>query len=173
MEIERKWMVKNWPEDAGITAPLPFLREQTMRQGYISVRPTVRIREEAEHGGGTAYVLCFKSAGTSDGLTREEIEFQITPEQFGQLENLIGIPLIPKVRRVYRLPDGLHLEVNLVDEGMDTEFMYAEIEFETEEQARSWDPASAGLADYLDDDVTSEPGQTMGAFWEITRLGRR
>ena len=40
MEIERKWMVKGWPLES---AALPMVREQTMRQGYISVRPTVRI----------------------------------------------------------------------------------------------------------------------------------
>lgn len=172
MEIERKWMVKSWPESAGIT-DLSLVREQSMRQGYISVSPTVRIREEVEKDGRTDWILCFKSAGDREGLSREEIEFSITPDQFGQLEKLIGLPLIPKARRTYLLPDGLHLEVNLVDEGLPTEFMYAEIEFTTEDQARSWDPAvcgPAGLADYLSDDVTGDPGQTMGAYWAATRL---
>ena len=167
MEIERKWMVKGWPRES---ADLPLVREQMMRQGYISVFPTVRIREEAETGGSTEHILCFKSAGTRDGLAREEIEFPISPEQFTQLENLIGIPLIPKLRRTFRLPDGLFLEVNLVDEGMKTEFMYAEIEYTSEEQARSWNPADFGLSDYLCDDVTGQPGQTMGAYWSATRL---
>ena len=35
---------------------------------------TVRIRREAERGGTTAYILCFKSKG---GLVREEIELPI------------------------------------------------------------------------------------------------
>ena len=61
MEIERKWMVTGWPEG------LPLEEEFTMRQGYISVQPTVRIREEALTGGSTDYILCFKSAG---GLAR-------------------------------------------------------------------------------------------------------
>ena len=61
MEIERKWMVNGWPEG------LPLKEEFAMRQGYISVRPTVRIREEALAGGKTDYVLCFKSEG---GLPR-------------------------------------------------------------------------------------------------------
>ena len=65
MEIERKWMVTGWPEG------LPLEEELTMRQGYISVQPTVRIREEALTGGSTDYILCFKSAG---GLAREEID---------------------------------------------------------------------------------------------------
>mgnify|MGYP000018479024 CR=1 FL=1 len=51
MEIERKWMVNGWPEG------LAMEEEFAMRQGYISVRPTVRIREEALAGGRTDYVL--------------------------------------------------------------------------------------------------------------------
>ena len=97
MEIERKWMVDRWPDDA---SGLTLLDEQYMRQGYISVHPTVRIREEAEKDGPVQYILCFKSSGT---LSRKEIEFPISKEQFAQLEDLIGIPLIPKSRRLMEL----------------------------------------------------------------------
>ena len=38
MEIERKWMVTGWP--AGLEQTSVY----NMDQGYISVRPTVRIR---------------------------------------------------------------------------------------------------------------------------------
>ena len=46
MEIERKWMVTGWPE--GLTQTSDY----QMDQGYVSVRPTVRIRREALQGGG-------------------------------------------------------------------------------------------------------------------------
>ena len=166
MEIERKWMVTGWPSEQ---LGLQMLYEQSMRQGYVSVRPTVRIREEAMTGGSTEYVLCFKS-GT--GLVRKEIEMDIPKEKFLELEDLIGLPLIPKVRRTYELPDGLHLEVSHVDEGLPTEFWYAEIEYDTEDQAKQWDASSLSpvLSEYLDDDVTADPGQTMGAYWVVTRL---
>ena len=109
MEIERKWMVTGWPEG------LAMEEEFAMRQGYISVQPTVRIREEALTGGKTSYVLCFKSGG---GLAREEIERDIDEALFRDLETkIIAKPLIPKLRRSYRLPDGAVLEVNHVDEG--------------------------------------------------------
>lgn len=169
MEIERKWMVKDWPQES---ASLTLVREQFMRQGYVNVSPTVRIRQETEKDGKTEYILCFKSAASAGGLSRKEIEFPVTPDQFAQLEDLIGFPLIPKLRRSYRLADGLILEVNLVDQGLETEFMYAEIEYSSVEEARSWDPADLGLADYLCDDVTSQPSQTMGAYWQATRLHR-
>jgi hypothetical protein len=111
--------------------------------------------------------MCFKSAGY---LMREEIEIEISKEEFGRLSGLIGLPLIRKVRRIYQLPGDLALEVNLVDEGLPTEFMYAEIEYSSELQARSWDPSSCGLGDYLTDDVTEQPGQSMSAFWARTRI---
>ena len=166
MEIERKWMVKGWPEGDGFPL-LPLKEEFAMRQGYISVRPTVRIREEALKGGDTAYILCFKSGG---GLAREEIERPIDRQLFEELERkIIAKPLIGKIRRSYRLPDGLVLEVNHVDEGQPTEFWYAEVEYPTVEAARSWQPEAFGLGDYLSDDVTDQPGQSMGEYWVETR----
>ncbi len=163
VEIERKWMVQDWP-----SMELPLLKEEEMRQGYISVVPTVRIREEANVNGETQWILCFKSKG---GLTRKEIEFPIPKERFEELEDLIGLPLIPKTRRTYELPNGMHLEVNHVDIGEPTEFWYAEVEFASEEEARAFAPSSVGLSDYLWDDVTEKPGESMGAYWVRTRLG--
>ena len=201
MEIERKWMVQGWPEG------YVLLKEEEMRQGYISVKPTVRIREEkllfcegenqmmttsmmsqdeasqkerddsSLNAGSLAprnstplkdeFILCFKSKGR---LSRKEIEFPIEEARFRELEDLIGLPLIPKLRRTYQLPDGHQLEVNHVDEGVPTEFWYAEVEFGSEDEARAFDPASVGLGEYLTDDVTEQPGQSMGAYWEATRL---
>ena len=161
MEIERKWMVNGWPEG------LPLEEEFTMRQGYISVQPTVRIREEALTGGSTDYILCFKSGS---GLVGQWNERPIDKELFDELETkIIGKPLIGKIRRSYALPDGLVLEVNHVDEGQPTAFWYAEVEYPTVDAARSWKPEAFGLAGYLNDDVTDQPGQSMGAYWEQTR----
>lgn len=165
LEIERKWMVSGWP-----AASFPLLLEQEMRQGYVTVEPTVRIREEKDLlSGADAFILCFKSGR---GLTRKEIEFPIEEAHFRELEDLIGLPLIPKRRRTYLLPSGYQLEVNHVDEGQPTEFWYAEIEFPSEEAARSYDPTSDGLGGYLMDDVTGTPGSSMGAYWCETRLGQ-
>ncbi len=165
MEIERKWMVTGWPQ-----AEYPLISEQRMRQGYVSVSPTVRIREEALKDGETEYILCFKSGG---GLARKEIEMAVPKDKFLELEDLIGRPLIPKVRRTFRLPDGLSLEVNHVDEGLPTEFWYAEIEYGSIEEAESWVPSDAYLKTFLSDEVTLDPSQTMGAYWVRTRLQKK
>ena len=160
MEIERKWMVGGWAP--GLTEKA----EYRMEQGYLSVRPTVRIRREANVNGETDYVLCIKGKGR---LAREEIEFSIGEDKYRRLEAVIGLPLIPKQRRDYPLPGGLTLEVSRVDEGEATEFWYAEVEFPTVEMAKSWQPASAGLEAFLTDEVTSQPGQSMGQYWVDTR----
>ncbi len=114
----------------------------------------------------TNYVLCFKSRGL---LSRKEIEMALEKERYLELKDLIEKPLIRKVRNVYALPDGLRLEVNLVDEGLKTEFMYAEVEFESEQQANAWNPDEFSLGAYLNDDVTQQPGQSMSAYWMQTR----
>lgn len=160
MEIERKWLVKGWPE---ALAPAAVY---TMRQGYISVRPTVRIRQEST-GGKDEYVLCFKGPAGPDGLAREEIESPIEPGLFHRLENFIAKPLIEKEQRRYQLDGGLTLEVNEVDKGQPDEFFYAEIEFENEQAAREWKPGV--LKKYLDEEVTDTPGQSMAAYWRKTR----
>ena len=98
MEIERKWMVTGWPEG------LPLEEEFTMRQGYISVQPTVRIREEALTGGSTDYILCFKSAG---GLAREEIERSIDKDLFVQLEEKYRIFPISADRIIKNYPNRI------------------------------------------------------------------
>lgn len=160
MEIERKWFVSGWPEH------LAAHKVYSMDQGYISVRPTVRIRREEEVGAESEYILCFKGKGR---LSREEIETQIDAALFSRLETMLGCPLIHKERRDYLLSDGHRLEVNLVDEGLPTSFFYAEIEFETEEDARSWSPSLCALEAYLTDEVTEKQGVSMGSYWEKTR----
>lgn len=160
MEIERKWLTDGWPQG------LEETRRILMRQGYITTRPTVRIRSE-KSGDVTQYVLCFKGAAGPDGLAREEIESNIDPELFAKLEAFIGRPLIEKEQRRYALPGGLTLEVNQVDRGQPGEFFYAEVEFPTKEAALAWQPGE--LEEYLRDEVTGQPGQSMAAYWTETR----
>lgn len=160
MEIERKWLTDGWPQG------LEEQRRILMRQGYITTRPTVRIRSEAS-GDVTEYVLCFKGAAGPDGLAREEIETNIDPELFAKLEAFVGSPLIEKEQRRYALPGGLTLEVNQVDRGQPGEFFYAEVEFPTREAALAWQPGE--LEEYLSDEVTGKPGQSMAAYWTETR----
>lgn len=168
VEIERKWLVNDWPDN------LSLLFKEEMRQGYIVTSPTVRIRQEntifsnvKEKEIKDSYILCFKSKGS---LVRKEIEMAIDKDKFIELEDLIGLPLINKKRNTYLLKDGHHLEVNQVDEGLDSEFFYAEIEFKSIEDANNFKPEDVGLDKYLTNEVTLLKGQSMAAYWNKTRL---
>ncbi len=161
MEIERKWLVEGWPSQ------LEAYQVIEMAQGYLSTRPTVRIRSE-KTGEETRYRLCFKGKPSQDGLMRPEIETDIDKDLFSQLEQLIGQPLVQKEQRRYRLENGLVLEANWVDAHQPTAFFYAEVEFDTSEQAKEWQ-IPPQLADYLTQEVTGTPGQSMAAYWNETR----
>ncbi len=150
MEIERKFEISGFPKD------LPLLEEAMMRQGYLCTAPAVRIRS-TERGGEISYMLCIKGAGT---LVREEIETPITADVFLRVERLIGLPLVNKEYRAYALPGGEKLEVSLVDEGEPTEFMYAEVEFASEEEAKAFAPPA-----FLGRELTELPGSSMSAYW--------
>lgn len=88
-------------------------------------------------GGACTYILCFKGKGT---IARQEIELPLSAETFRQLEELLPAPMIRKTYKVYALPDGRRLEVSLVDAGTPLAFYYAEVEFDTLEQARAFVP---------------------------------
>ena len=150
MEIERKFEIGGFPKG------LPLLEEAMMRQGYLCTAPAVRIRS-TEREGKISYMLCIKGAGT---LVREEIETPITADVFLNIEKMIGLPLVNKEYRAYALPGGEKLEVSLVDEGEPTEFMYAEVEFASEEEAKAFAPPA-----FLGRELTELPGSSMSAYW--------
>lgn len=156
MEIERKWLVNGFPDNE----PWPCIRKAIVRQGYISTAPAVRIRETVDERGA-CYMLCFKGKGT---LAREEVELPLTKEQFEQLCVFTGSNLITKNYRVYQLPNERRLEVSCVDEGSATSFWYAEVEFDSVEQANAFVPPA-----YLGEDKTEDPAFSMSAYWRKTR----
>lgn len=158
MEIERRWLVENWPD----LSPAATFH---MEQGYFSIRPAIRIREEALYGGPTAYVLCFKGGA---GLVREEIEVTVDQDRYQRLKAMLGKPMIRKEQRRYPLPGGLTLEVNSVDPCLESGFFYAEVEFPDEVSALTWMPPE-DLTAYLFREVTGQPGESMAAYWERTR----
>lgn len=155
MEIERKFLIDRFPES------LPLESECEMLQLYISVMPTVRARSK-KVGDKETYRLTVKGSGE---LCREEIETSVTKEQFEALCRVAEKEPIKKLKRCYSLPDGLVLECLLVDEGTETEFMYAEVEFESVEAAEKF-----VVPDFLGKEVTYDNYWKMNNYWKRTRL---
>ena len=131
-------------------------------QAYLSIDPEVRIRRNEKDGKDTAYYLAIKSSGE---MVRKEIEIPISKEHFYALAEMVTQPFITKDFRIYQLPNDLLLECSHVDKGCDTEFMYAEIEFPSVQDAENFQPLPNFTAD-----VTNDSSYKMKNFWKATRL---
>ncbi len=154
-EIERKFLIDAFPDD------LPLLHIQRVYQAYLSLEPEVRLRRAEQDGQDAARSLTTKSGS---GLVRREVRIDLSREQFDALAELIPQPFISKDYRVYRLPGGLELECSLVDEGTDTAFLYAEIEFPSVEAAKAFPPLPL-----FKQEVTENPAYRMNRYWKDTR----
>lgn len=128
-EIERKWLMEGFP-------PLPIQAESEMEQGYLSFAPAVRIRK-AVRNGVAEWRLTIKGGGT---LCRTEVELPLTAVEYAALQGLLAAPSATKCLRLYSLEGGATLECSCVDQGKAEEFYYAEVEFDSEEEAHAFQP---------------------------------
>ncbi len=130
MEIERKFLVeeKDLPD-------LSLYPSHRLEQGYLNVDPVVRIRRSDDE-----YYLTYKSRGL---LAREEYNLPLTQEAYEHMKEKVDGILIRKTR--YLIPDGgLTIELDVYDFPYKG-FYTAEVEFESEEQARAYEaPAWIG-----------------------------
>ncbi|MBP3937453.1 MAG: hypothetical protein IK954_07745 [Clostridia bacterium] len=159
-EIERKYHIDRFPDER---EGWPQVAHVMMEQAYLATNPTVRIRS-AIGDGEECYWLCFKGKGR---LKRREIEMPISKQQFEELCDLLTAIPIRKELKVYQLPDGHRLECSRVDEGTETEFYYAEVEFDSVEESEAF-----VAPPFVGEDATNESGFSMAAYWRRTRCGR-
>lgn len=125
MEVERKFRLQSPPDLSGSEA-------DPIEQGYLAVGADgeVRLRRKGEQT-----LLTVKRGA---GLSRGEAEVEISPEQFEALWPMTEGRRLRKRRHL--LPhDGLEIEVD-VYEGELEGLIVAEIEFDSEDQARAFEP---------------------------------
>jgi adenylate cyclase len=136
MEVERKFRLRQPPD-------LSSSESDPIEQGYLAVGADgeVRLRRKGEK--------TLLTAKRGAGLSRGEAEVEISAEQFEALWPLTEGRRLRKHRHV--LPhDGLEIEVD-VYQGELEGLIVAEIEFDSEEQARGFEPP-----DWLGEDVTGD-----------------
>ena len=134
MEIERKFLIRQLPENLNA---YPF---QTLEQAYLCTDPVVRVRRTDD-----AYTLTYKSKGF---MSREEYNLPLTMESYEHLKEKADGNVIRKKRFRIPLPEELTIELDLFDEPFQG-LILAEVEFTSEEQARSFLPP-----DWFGEEVT-------------------
>lgn len=135
-EIEKKYLISSIPEQL---ENYPF---HNIEQDYLSTNPVVRIRKQDEE-----YFLTYKSKGL---MKREEYNLPLTKESYVHLRKKIDGKLISKRR--YLIPFGKYtIELDKFFSPI-SDFMLAEVEFPSEEEALAFQAPS-----WFSKDVTSCP----------------
>lgn len=137
-EIERKFLVKTLPDN------LAHIKYEKILQGYLTIKNRdfeVRFRKK-----GTKY---FQTIKRGTGLNREEVEIELSKEQFVTLWPLTEKHRIVKCR--YKIPHGQYvIELDIYNDkfkGM----IAAEVEFPSEREAGEFQPP-----DWLGREITEE-----------------
>ena len=133
MEIERKFLIKTLPE---------YLESYPCRhlaQGYLCVKPVVRIRRDNEK-----YELTYKSGGM---MARMEYNLPLNEQAFEHLKSKIDGRLIEKRR--YMIPlEPYTIELDIFDGDL-APLIIAEVEFPSIEEANNFT-----APDWFGEDVT-------------------
>ena len=137
MEIERKFLLKELPSD------LEAHTVKKLSQSYISVSPVIRIRKEDE-----IFILTIKGKGH---VVREEKEIYITEEEYTNLYKKKETKEISKKRYLYPIEGGYTAEIDIY-EGELLGLVTAEVEFESEDEAKNFVPPM-----FFGEDVSERP----------------
>lgn len=143
MEIERKFTIKKLPQN------LEQYQKKEIEQAYLCSKPTIRIRKSNED-----YILTYKSRlgmeKREDATARacEEVELPLTKKAYEHLKEKADGSVIAKTRYIIPTENSRKIELD-VFHGYLEGLVFAEIEFESEEEA-----ASYHMPDWFAEDVT-------------------
>ena len=143
MEIERKFTIKKLPEN------LEQYQKREIEQAYLCSKPTIRIRKNNED-----YILTYKSRlgmeKREDATARacEEVELPLTKKAYEHLKEKADGSVIAKTRYIIPIENNRKIELD-VFHGYLEGLVFAEIEFESEEEA-----AAYVMPEWFSEDVT-------------------
>ena len=130
MEIEKKYLVKELPED------LQDYPHEEIEQGYLCTEPTLRIRRKGER-----YIFTYKGRpdeNDTDICIADEVERPLTRQAYEKLREKTEGYLIEKTR--YRIPyDKYVIELDVFN-GTYEGRLLAEVEFPSVAEARAFQP---------------------------------
>ena len=129
VEIEKKWLIK---EDE-IPYNLANAERIEIEQTYICFSPEIRVRKIND---GEEYTFAVKTNITSDGMIRDEIETNITEEEYNNLITKKEGKTINKTR--YQFLDGNNLLAIDIFSGDLKGLAYLEIEFNNKDEAKNF-----------------------------------
>lgn len=156
MEIERKWLLRILPMKVSDA-------KYWVDQFYLSTEPEIRLKRcypNSNYANKPPFYMTIKSDGN---LSREEIETPVTEEFYYQALDFVNQEPIFKNCLVYYI-DGHKVEIAVILN--DEKFIYAEVEFESEEEANAY---QFPWPDLVEKEVTNDPEYKMKNYWKRIR----
>jgi CYTH domain-containing protein len=139
-EIERKFLVPAVPDSQELGSGT------RLRQGYLAIDGRVEVRLRWSEGEASLTV----KAGS--GLTRTELEVDLTPVEADELWPFTDGRRLEKVRYAMPLTEGLVVDLDVYDGALDG-LVAAEVEFTDAHAAATFE-----APDWLGREVTGEAG---------------
>ncbi len=148
MEIERKFLIKELPEN------LEAFEHHEIEQGYLCTEPVLRVRKKDDN-----YFFTYKGKGL---LAREEVETSINKEAYDHLIKKADGYIISKTR--YIIPFKEHtIELDIFHKDIEGLIM-AEVEFESVEIANAFTPPEWFGKDVTDDNRYHNSNMSKNGF---------
>ena len=153
MEIEKKYLVK------GIPFRLEDLEREEIEQGYLCIKPTVRIRKSNDK-----YFLNYKwknkNNNDENAIHNIEYEMPLTKENYEHLLSKVDDYMIIKTRYIIPLEDGHKVELDVFGGNLKG-LVFAEIEFKDDKDVESF-----AKPEWLGEDITTDK------FYDNTLLSK-
>ncbi|HCT64884.1 MAG TPA: adenylate cyclase [Lachnospiraceae bacterium] len=125
MEIEKKYLATSIPFS------LDCLKSKKISQCYISVDPTIRIRQSDQE-----YILTVKGSGL---ICREEFELFLTHEQYKKLLLKAETPILYKTRYFVPIENSLTAEIDIYQGNLQG-LITIEVEFQSVYASETFTP---------------------------------
>lgn len=157
MEIERKWLLRTLPMR-------PANRKYWIEQFYISTEPEIRLRRCMPNGNyenEKPFVMTYKGNGS---LSREEVETAVSEDFYEKMRDIVDLDPIQKHFLTYDDIDGHMVEISVILN--DEKFVYAEVEFQSEDEANAY---QFPWPELVVEEVTDNPDYKMKNYWKRIR----
>ncbi|WP_410513594.1 CYTH domain-containing protein [Paenibacillus sp. BR2-3] len=157
LEIERKFLLPEYPEQLINKGELEILTRQSMDQTYLAIdgAQELRVRKITDlDSGEVTFTHTFKDG---KGISREEVEYFISEGLYHQMiEAVNAVPLIKE--RITGVWNGTTVEIDVYTQ---LELSVLEVEFDSLEEAESFSPP-----EWFGKDVSTERQYSNKTVWK-------
>jgi adenylate cyclase len=157
LEIERKFLLPEYPEQLIHTGELKVITRQSMDQTYLAIDggQELRVRKITDLASGeVTFTHTFKDG---KGISREEIEYFISEGLYTQMIKAVkAVPLIKE--RITAEWNGITVEIDVYTQ---LELSVLEVEFSSLEEAESFNPP-----EWFGKDVSTERQYSNKTVWK-------